>query len=86
MFLLETKNRQTSTDDRMLSVMIRPEADTAAADWTHMKAQSTNLETDTFGLKQVFKQTKQNKKTELFSQRVIWTYLSISFQFILAKW
>lgn len=70
----------------MLSVMIRPEADTAAADWTHMKAQSTNLETDTFGLKQVFKKTKQNKKTELFSQRVIWTYLSISFQFILAKW
>lgn len=52
----------------MLSVMIRPEADTAAADWTHMKAQSTNLETDTFGLKQVFKKTKQNKKTELFSQ------------------
>lgn len=46
----------------MLSVMIRPEADTAAADWTHMKAQSTNLETDTFGLKQVFKKTKQNKK------------------------
>lgn len=38
----------------MLSVMIRPEADTAAADWTHMKAQSTNLETDTFGLKHVF--------------------------------
>lgn len=37
----------------MLSVMIRPEADTAA-DWTHMKAQSTNLETDTFGLKHVF--------------------------------
>lgn len=70
----------------MLSVMIRPEADTAAADWTHMKAQSTNLETDTFGLKQVFKKTKQNQKTELFSQRVIWTYLSISFQFILAKW
>lgn len=42
----------------MLSVMIRPEADTAAADWTHMKTQSTNLETDTFGVKQVFKKKK----------------------------